>query len=79
MSDTIVSDEIDSILTTLFSQLIRYIWSGLIVVAGIYLNVYSKRSKLTFTDLLTKAISLGFISKDKQSLIAHKKDSVFNV
>ncbi|XP_052861318.1 adenosine 3'-phospho 5'-phosphosulfate transporter 2 [Anopheles cruzii] len=29
----------------------QYLWSGLIVVFGIYLNVYSKRSKLTFTDL----------------------------
>lgn len=29
----------------------RYLWSGLIVVFGIYLNVYSKRSKLTFADL----------------------------
>uniref|UniRef100_A0A182QTK9 Adenosine 3'-phospho 5'-phosphosulfate transporter 2 n=1 Tax=Anopheles farauti TaxID=69004 RepID=A0A182QTK9_9DIPT len=30
---------------------IQYLWSGLIVVFGIYLNVYSKRSKLTFADL----------------------------
>ncbi|EDW69746.1 adenosine 3'-phospho 5'-phosphosulfate transporter 2 [Drosophila virilis] len=30
---------------------VQYIWSGLIVVLGIYLNVYSKKNKLTFTDL----------------------------
>uniref|UniRef100_A0A8D8EZT4 Adenosine 3'-phospho 5'-phosphosulfate transporter 2 n=1 Tax=Culex pipiens TaxID=7175 RepID=A0A8D8EZT4_CULPI len=30
---------------------INYLWSGLIVVLGIYLNVYSKRSKLTFADI----------------------------
>ncbi|XP_058464120.1 adenosine 3'-phospho 5'-phosphosulfate transporter 2 [Malaya genurostris] len=30
---------------------INYLWSGLIVVLGIYLNVYSKRSKLTFGDI----------------------------
>lgn len=29
----------------------RYVWSGLIVVLGIYLNVYSKKNKLSFTDL----------------------------
>ncbi|XP_055607610.1 adenosine 3'-phospho 5'-phosphosulfate transporter 2 [Uranotaenia lowii] len=28
----------------------NYVWAGLIVVLGIYLNVYSKRSKLTFAD-----------------------------
>ncbi|EDW18337.2 LOW QUALITY PROTEIN: uncharacterized protein Dmoj_GI12140 [Drosophila mojavensis] len=30
---------------------VQYIWSGLIVVLGIYLNVYSKKSNLTFADL----------------------------
>ncbi|XP_020816065.1 adenosine 3'-phospho 5'-phosphosulfate transporter 2-like [Drosophila serrata] len=29
----------------------QYLWSGLIVVLGIYLNVYSKRNKLTFADI----------------------------
>ncbi|KAH8418217.1 hypothetical protein KR222_001066, partial [Zaprionus bogoriensis] len=29
----------------------QYVWSGLIVVFGIYLNVYSKKNKLSFTDL----------------------------
>uniref|UniRef100_B4N4X0 Adenosine 3'-phospho 5'-phosphosulfate transporter 2 n=2 Tax=Drosophila willistoni TaxID=7260 RepID=B4N4X0_DROWI len=30
---------------------LQYLWSGLIVVLGIYLNVISKRHKLTFADL----------------------------
>lgn len=29
----------------------QYVWSGLIVVLGIYLNVYSKKHKLTFRDI----------------------------
>jgi len=33
---------------------IQYVWSGLIIVLGIYLNVYSKRSKLSFTELVDK-------------------------
>jgi solute carrier family 35 (adenosine 3'-phospho 5'-phosphosulfate transporter), member B3 len=33
---------------------IQYVWSGLIIVLGIYLNVYSKRSKLSFTEMLQK-------------------------
>lgn len=32
----------------------RYAWSGLIVVAGIYLNLYSKRHPLSMTDLEVK-------------------------
>ncbi|XP_030385192.1 adenosine 3'-phospho 5'-phosphosulfate transporter 2 [Scaptodrosophila lebanonensis] len=32
----------------------QYLWSGLVVVLGIYLSVYSKRNKLTFTDLRHK-------------------------
>lgn len=35
-----------------------YVWSGLIVVLGIYLNVYSKKSKLTATDLKNMFIDL---------------------
>ncbi|XP_020815957.1 adenosine 3'-phospho 5'-phosphosulfate transporter 2 [Drosophila serrata] len=30
---------------------VQYLWSGLIVVLGIYLNVYSKKNKLTFADI----------------------------
>lgn len=33
---------------------IQYVWSGLIIVLGIYLNVYSKRSKLSFTEMVDK-------------------------
>lgn len=29
----------------------QYVWSGMIIVLGIYLNLYSKRSKVTFTEL----------------------------
>uniref|UniRef100_A0A2M4BRH8 Adenosine 3'-phospho 5'-phosphosulfate transporter 2 n=1 Tax=Anopheles marajoara TaxID=58244 RepID=A0A2M4BRH8_9DIPT len=44
---------------------IQYLWSGLIVVFGIYLNVYSKRSKLTFADLgkMVSTIYQGTISR----------------
>jgi solute carrier family 35 (adenosine 3'-phospho 5'-phosphosulfate transporter), member B3 len=37
---------------------IQYVWSGLIIVLGIYLNVYSKRSKLTFTEMVDKVRKL---------------------
>ncbi|XP_065362393.1 adenosine 3'-phospho 5'-phosphosulfate transporter 2 [Calliphora vicina] len=33
---------------------IQYLWSGLVVVFGIYLNVYSKKHKLTFKDMQHK-------------------------
>lgn len=33
---------------------IQYVWSGLIVVLGIYLNVYSKKHKLSFIELIQK-------------------------
>lgn len=33
---------------------IQYVWSGLIIVLGIYLNVHSKRSKLTLADIKNK-------------------------
>lgn len=32
----------------------QYVWSGLIIVLGIYLNVYSKKSKLSVTDIVDK-------------------------
>lgn len=32
----------------------QYLWSGLIVVLGIYLNVYSKKNKLTFAECIMK-------------------------
>lgn len=31
-----------------------YLWSGLIVVFGIYLNVYSKKNKLSLKDVYVK-------------------------
>lgn len=45
----------------------QYIWSGLIVVIGIYLNVYSKRHKLTFHDIVQKFRKCLSISKDGTS------------
>jgi solute carrier family 35 (adenosine 3'-phospho 5'-phosphosulfate transporter), member B3 len=33
---------------------IQYVWSGLIIVLGIYMNVYSKKSKLTFEQIFAK-------------------------
>lgn len=33
----------------------QYVWSGLIIVLGIYLNVYSKNSKLTFKEIVDKS------------------------
>lgn len=47
---------------------IQYVWSGLIVVLGIYLNVYSKKYKLTFRDIQMKFSQLsskGSISSRK--------------
>lgn len=38
----------------LFFFLCRYIWSGLLVVLGIYLNIYAKRNKLTFIECMDK-------------------------
>lgn len=33
---------------------LQYLWSGLIVVVGIYLNVYSKKHKMTFREFFHK-------------------------
>lgn len=45
----------------------QYVWSGLIIVLGIYLNVYSKRSKVSFTELLDKARKLVVGGHDRGS------------
>lgn len=36
------------------SHSFRYVWCGLIVVLGIYLNVYSKKNKMTFSEGIDK-------------------------
>lgn len=36
----------------------QYVWSGLIIVLGIYLNMYSKQSKLTVADLKQRLLHL---------------------
>lgn len=53
------------------SYIFRYVWSGLIVVLGIYLNVYSKKHKnLTFADIFNKIKRmLGSRSTDRQYLL----------
>ncbi|CAD7083300.1 unnamed protein product [Hermetia illucens] len=50
---------------------IQYVWSGLIVVLGIYLNVYSKKHKnLTFADIFNRIKRLlGSRSTDRQYLL----------
>lgn len=45
----------------------QYAWSGLIIVLGIYLNVYSKKSTMTFTDITNKIRNLLGIERDKES------------
>ena len=45
----------------------QYVWSGLIIVLGIFLNVYSKRSKLTFTEFIGKLRRLIHRRKDDES------------
>lgn len=50
----------------------QYAWSGLIIVLGIYLNVYSKRSTLTFSDIMKKIQNLigpGSDHESKQKLL----------
>lgn len=36
----------------------QYVWSGLIIVIGIYLNVYSKKSKMTFAEFTGRIVRL---------------------
>jgi solute carrier family 35 (adenosine 3'-phospho 5'-phosphosulfate transporter), member B3 len=36
----------------------QYVWSGMIIVLGIYLNLYSKRSKLTLSDIQKKLVNI---------------------
>lgn len=43
----------------------QYVWSGLIIVLGIYLNVFSKRSKLTFIEFIGKFRRLVHRRKDE--------------
>lgn len=46
---------------------IQYVWSGLIIVLGIYLNVYSKRYNMTFTDIADKIVRVIDGRNDKKS------------
>lgn len=46
---------------------LQYVWSGLIIVLGIYLNLYSKRSNLNLAGIVQKTKSLFLTSHDKSS------------
>lgn len=45
-------------LSNVSSVISRYLWSGMIVLAGIYLNIYSKRNKMTFAEFFGKCRTL---------------------
>lgn len=50
----------------------QYVWSGMIIVLGIYLNVYSKRSKLTLSDVKKKLLNFldpKFHKKDDEEFL----------
>lgn len=60
----------------------RYIWAGLIVVLGIYLNIFSKRNKMTTRELFTKLQEMFTNLPYKMyhnKIMSHKKDSMFDV
>lgn len=38
----------------LIMKIFRYLWSGLIVVVGIYMNLYAKKNPITLSDLEMK-------------------------
>lgn len=44
----------------------QYVWSGMIIVVGIYLNMYSKRSKLTIDDVKKRIMNLLDPKYDKK-------------
>lgn len=49
----------------------QYIWSGLVIVLGIYLNLLSKQSTLTFEDILSKIKQFTTLNhkNDRQKLL----------
>lgn len=58
----------------------RYLWAGLLVVIGIYLNIFSKRNKLTSRELITKVCNLLRLPNTCQYFYeTPKKDSLFEV
>lgn len=62
------------------SNFFRYIWAGLLVVLGIYLNVYSKRNKLTTQELIAKIADLAHLPKKLRHIFeGHQKDAMFEV
>lgn len=68
------------LIDALFLSAYRYIWAGLLVVLGIYLNVLSKRNKLTTQELLVKiGNSLKLPNKFHMVFERHQKDAMFEV
>lgn len=58
----------------------RYIWAGLLVVLGIYLNVLSKRNKLSTKELFIKfGHLLKLPNKFRIIFEQHQKDAMFEV
>ncbi|CRK97914.1 CLUMA_CG011289, isoform A [Clunio marinus] len=51
----------------------QYVWSGLIIVLGIYLNVYSKKSKLTFKDIVNKVRFIFETKRNKRSQMSDQE------
>jgi solute carrier family 35 (adenosine 3'-phospho 5'-phosphosulfate transporter), member B3 len=50
----------------------QYAWSGLVIVLGIYLNVYSKKSTLTFNDIkekIRRTFGIERFNESKQKLL----------
>lgn len=56
----------------------QYLWSGLIIVIGIYLNIYSKRSKVSITEIVDKARRI-FLGKSGRRGIGSSQEKLLNV
>lgn len=58
----------------------RYLWAGLLVVMGIYLNIYSKRNKLTMKEFIDKINNFSILPKKIRHIYErHQKDATFEV
>ncbi|XP_031620784.1 adenosine 3'-phospho 5'-phosphosulfate transporter 2 [Contarinia nasturtii] len=59
---------------------IEYIWAGLLVVLGIYLNIFSKRNKWNTQELIAKITDYVHLPKKLRHLYeGHQKDAMFEV
>lgn len=58
----------------------RYLWAGLLVVVGIYLNIFSKRNKMTTRELMMKLGDyLRLPNKFRHLFELHQKEAMFEV